>query len=135
VIELPPVNLLAAIVAAAAIFLVGGLYWAVFTPVWLRRLGRPPDEARPTPAQLAVAFVTRVLLAYVLAVFVGWVGVEGAGPGAEIGFLAWLGFAVPPALGQAAFERKPWQVVAIGLPESLIGFVLVGVIVGAWPGS
>jgi hypothetical protein len=35
-------------------------------------------------------------------------------------------------LGQAAFERKPWQVVAIGLPESLIGFVVMGTIVGAW---
>lgn len=52
--------------------------------------------------------------------------------GAEIGFLAWLGFVIPPAIGQAAFERKPWQVVAIGLPESLIGLVVVGAIVGAW---
>jgi hypothetical protein len=68
-------------------------------------------------------------------VFVGWVGAQGVGAGAEIGFLAWLGFVIPPTLGQAVFERKPWQVVAIGLPESLIGFVLVGAIVGAWPAA
>jgi hypothetical protein len=132
VIALPEVNLLAVIVAAVAFFITGGVYWAVFTPAWLRRLGRPPEEARPTPAQLGVAFVTRVVLAYVLAVFVVWAGAQGAGAGAELGFLAWLGFVVPPALGQAVFERKPWQVVAIGLPESLIGFLLVGAIVGAW---
>ena len=131
-IALPPVNLLAVIVAAVAFFLTGGVYWAVFTPAWLHRLGRPPEEARPTPVQLSVAFVTRVLLAYVLAVFVVWAGAQGAGAGAEIGLLAWLGFVIPPTLGQAVFERKPWQVVAIGLPESLIGFVLVGAIVGAW---
>jgi hypothetical protein len=132
VIALPHVNLLAVIVAAAAGFLVSGLYWAVLTPAYLRHLGRPAEEARPTPAQFAVAFVTRVLLAWVLAVFVGWAGANGAGAGAEIGFLAWLGFVVTLAIGQAAFERKPWQVLAIGLPESLIGLVLLGAIVGAW---
>lgn len=131
-IALPQVNLLAAIVAAVVVFLISGLYWAVLTPAYLRRLGRPPEEARPTPAQLGVAFVTRVLLAWVLAVFVGWAGAREVGAGAEIGFLAWLGFVIPLAVGQAAFERKPWQVLAIGLPESLIGFVLVGAIVGAW---
>ena len=131
-IALPPVNLLAAIVAAAATFLTAGLYWAVFTPAYLRHLGRPAEEARPTPVQFGVAFVTRVLLAYVLAVFVGWAGARGVGAGAEIGFLAWLGFVIPLAVGQAAFERKPWQVLAIGLPESLIGFVLMGAIVGVW---
>jgi len=131
-IALPPVNLLAAVAAAAAVFLIGGLYWAVFTPAWSRRLGRPPEEARPTPAQLGVAFVTRVVVACVLAVFVGWAGALGAVGGAEIGFLAWLGFVMPLAVGQASFERRPWQVVAIGLPESLIGLVLMGAIVGAW---
>jgi hypothetical protein len=135
VIALPQVNILAAIVAAAAAFVVSGLYWGVLTPAYLRHLGRPPEEARPTPAQLGIALVTRVLLAWVLAVFVGWAGARGAGAGAEIGFLAWLGFVVPLALGQAAFERKPWQVLAIGLPESLIGFVLVGAILGVWPAA
>jgi Protein of unknown function (DUF1761) len=131
-IALPPINLIAAVAAAAAVFLIGGLYWAVFTPIWSRRLGTPPEEARPTPARLGVAFVTRVVVACVLAVFVGWTGAQGAGGGAEIGFLAWLGFVIPVGVGQAAFERKPWQVVVIGLPESLIGFVVMGAIVGAW---
>jgi hypothetical protein len=131
-IALPPINILAAVVAATVVFLVGGVYWAVFTPAYLRHLGRPAEEARPTPVQFGVAFVTRVLLAYVLAVFVGWAGARGVGAGAEIGFLAWLGFVIPLAVGQAAFERKPWQVLAIGLPESLIGFVLMGAIVGVW---
>lgn len=131
-IALPPVNVLAAVVAAAAVFLIGGLYWAVFTPAWSRRLGTSPDEARPTPARLGIAFVTRIVVACMLAVFVGWTGAQGAGGGAEIGLLAWLGFVIPLGVGQAAFERKPWQVVAIGLPESLIGFVGMGAIVGAW---
>jgi Protein of unknown function (DUF1761) len=131
-IALPPINILAVVVAAIVVFLVGGVYWAVFTPAWSRRLGTPAEEARPTPARLGVAFVTRIVVACVLAVFVGWAGAQGFAGGAEIGFLAWLGFVMPLALGQAAFEGKSWQVVAIGLPESLIGFVLMGAIVGAW---
>ena len=97
-----------------------------------RHLGTPPEEARPTPGQLGIAFVTRVVVAYVLAVFAVWAGARGVGAGMEIGFLAWLGFVVPLAIGQAAFERRPWQVVAVALPESLIGLVLMGAIVGAW---
>ena len=131
-VALPPVNLLAVVVAAVVAFAIGGAYWAVFTPVFLRRLGRPAEEARPTPAQLSIAFVTRVVVAYFLAVFALWAAVRGFGGGAEIGFLAWLGLLVPPLLGQAAFERKPWQVVAIGLPESLAVYVVTGAIVGAW---
>jgi hypothetical protein len=46
--------------------------------------------------------------------------------------MAWLGFGIPLNIGQAAFERKPWRVVALGLPESLMGFVVMGIIVGAW---
>jgi len=132
VIPLLPVNLVAAIVAAAAAFLIGGLYWAVVTPAWARHLGTPPEDARPTPARLGIVFVTRAVVALVLAVFVAWTGAQGAGGGAEIGFLAWLGFVVPPGIGQAVFERKPWQVVALGLPESLVGLMVMGAIVGAW---
>jgi hypothetical protein len=132
VIALPPVNIVAAIAAAVAAFLIGGIYWAVVTPAWSRYLGSPPEEGRPTPARLGIAFITRIVVAGVLAVFVAWSGAEGAGGGAEVGLLAWLGFVVPPNIGQAAFERKPWQVVALGLPESLMAFVVMGIIVGAW---
>jgi hypothetical protein len=132
VVALPHVNLLAVIVAAAVAFLIGGAYWAVLTPAFLRRLGRPPEEARPTPAQLSIAFVTRVVIAYSLAVFVSWAAAQGISGGAEIGFLAWLSLVVPLIIGQAAFERKPWQTVAIALPEALTGYVVMGAIVGAW---
>ena len=131
-LALPHVNLLAALVAGTVVFVIGGAYWAVFTPAWSRHLGRPPEESRPTPVQLGLAFVTRVAIACALAVFVGWAGAQGVGAGAEIGFLAWLGLVLPLTIGQAAFERKPWRTLLIGLPEAMIGFVVMGAIVGAW---
>lgn len=131
-VALPSVNLLAVVVAAAVVFIIGGAYWAVLAPAFSRRLGRPPEDARPTPAQLSIAFVTRLVIAYVLAVFAGWAAVTGIGGGAEIGFLAWLGLVLPLIIGQAAFERKPWHTVVIALPEALTGYVVMGAIVGAW---
>ncbi len=131
-VALPSVNLLAVVAAAAVVFVLGGAYWAVLAPAFSRRLGRPPDDARPTPAQLSIAFVSRVVVAYFLAVFAGWAAVNGIGGGAEVGFLAWLGLVVPYIIGQASFERKPWQTVAIALPEVLTGYVVMGAIVGAW---
>jgi hypothetical protein len=132
VVALPSVNLLAVVVAAAVVFVIGGAYWAVLAPAFSRRLGRPPEGARPTPAQLSVAFVTRAVIAYFLAVFSGWAAVKGIGGGAEIGFLAWLGLVVPLIIGQAVFERKPWQTVVVALPEMLTAYVAMGAIVGAW---
>ena len=131
-VAIPSVNLLAVVVAAAVVFVIGGAYWAVLAPAFSRRLGRPPEDARPTPVQLSIAFVTRVVIAYFLAVFAGWAAVKGIGGGAEIGFLAWLGLVVPLLIGQAVFERKPWQTVVIALPETLTGYVVMGAIVGAW---
>ncbi len=131
-VALPSVNLLAVVVAAVVVLVIGGAYWAVLGPAFSRRLGRPPEDARPTPAQLSIAFVTRVVVAYFLAVFAGWAAVKGIGGGAEIGFLAWLGLVLPLIIGQAAFERKPWRTVVIALPEALTGYVVMGAIVGAW---
>lgn len=131
-VALPSVNLLAVVVAAAVVFVIGGAYWAVLAPGFSRRLGRPPGGDRPTPVQLSIAFVSRAVVAYFLAVFAGWAAVKGIGGGAEIGFLAWLGLVLPFMIGQAAFERKPWQVVVIALPEVLTGYVVMGAIVGAW---
>jgi len=132
VVALPSVNLFAVVVAAAVVLVIGGAYWALLAPAFSRRLGRPPDETRPTPAQLSIAFVTRVVVAYFLAVFAGWAAVNGIGGGAEVGFLAWLGLVVPYIIGQASFERKPWRTVAIALPEALTAYVVMGAIVGAW---
>ncbi|HLO36427.1 MAG TPA: DUF1761 domain-containing protein [Candidatus Deferrimicrobium sp.] len=125
-------SLPAVVVAALVAFGIGGAYWAVFTPAWSRYLDISAEAARPSPTRLGIALVTRVFVALILAVFAGWAGVLGAAGGAEIGFLAWLGFVLPPAIGQAAFEGKSWQVLVIGLPESLIGFVVMGAIVGVW---
>ncbi len=131
-VALPSLNLLAVVAAAAVVLVLGGAYWAVLAPAFSRRLGRPPDDTRPTPAQLSIAFVTRVVVAYFLAVFAGWAAVNGIGGGAEVGFLAWLGLVVPYIIGQASFERKPWRTVAIALPEALTAYVVMGAIVGAW---
>ncbi len=131
-VALPSVNLFAVVVAAAVVLVIGGAYWALLAPAFSRRLGRPSEDARPTPAQLSIAFVTRAVVAYFLAVLVGWTALKGIGGGAEIGFLAWLGLVLPLIIGQAAFERKPWQTVVIALPESLMGYVVMGAIVGVW---
>src|ERR1700687_3157392 len=131
-IPVPQINILVALLAGVAAFVVGHLYWSRVAPALAPGRGGPPGGGRPGPPQFAIAIITRVLVATVLGLFIAWSGATGLGGGAEVGFFAWLGTVFPLSLGQAAFERRPWQSVAIGQPEVLIGFALMGGIVGAW---
>jgi hypothetical protein len=132
-VAVPSVNLLAVLVATIAAFLAGGVYWALFTNAWRQARGLTAEAGRMAPSALGVALVTRILIAYVLALFVRYAHAAGLLGGAEIGLLAWLGFVLPPALGEAAFGGRPWKSLPIGLPEPLIGLVLMGAVLGVWP--
>ncbi|GAC1343615.1 MAG: hypothetical protein NVSMB29_16510 [Candidatus Dormibacteria bacterium] len=128
----PHVNLLAVVAAAVASFVVGGVYWAIFTGAQRRSLGKEPAQGPPELFPLATALGGRLVAAFVLSVYVGLAGLRGAGVGAEIGFLAWLGFVLTLSISQTAFDHRPWKAMAIGLPEALIAITLMGGIVGAW---
>jgi Protein of unknown function (DUF1761) len=128
---LPPVNPVAAVLGAAAAFSTGAVYWAAIAPR-LSRAARAPRPPMRWPAMaLAIGFVTRVAIAYTLGLILGLAGVRGAVPGAAVGALAFVVFVLSMLLAQAAFGERPWRTVAVGAPEALVGYALMGAVVGA----
>lgn len=131
-LTLPNVNLLAILVAAAGAFASGGIYWAIFTPMWIKALGKQAPTSRPGPASFVAVFVSRIFVAFVISVFAGYAHAESAIPGIEIGFLGWLGFIFPLGIGQLAFGQGSWKSFLIGTIEALIGLLIIGAIIGVW---
>ena len=129
---IPSVNLIAVLVAAAVSFVSGGIYWGVIANPLTRLLGKVPEEVKFPPAALIADFLTRVALTYVLAIFLNYAGAQSAIAGAAFALLAWCGFVITINIGQAAFGWMPWTRLVVGSGELLLGYALMGAVIGAW---
>ena len=129
---IPSVNLIAVLVAAAVAFVSGGIYWGVIANPLTKLLGKVPEQGKMPPAALIASFLTRVVVAYVLAIFISYAGAQNALAGATFALLAWIGFVITISIGQAAFRQISWTQFIVNAGESLLGYVLLGAIIGAW---
>ncbi len=129
---IPSVNLIAVVVAAMVSFVSGGIYWGVIANPLTKLLGKVPEQDKMPPAALIASFLTRVVVAYVLAIFLNYADAQNALAGAAIALLAWIGFVITISIGQAAFRQISWTQFIVNAVESLLGYVLMGAIIGAW---
>jgi hypothetical protein len=113
------VNWLAVLVAAVARFAIGGVWFAPFGfgPAWGR---------------LAVDFVAGLVLAWVLANLLQFLGVNRWMAGARVSFFLWLGFIAMPFLSATVFEGRPLRLFAIVAGFWLVCVVVMGGIIGGW---
>ena len=131
---IPSVNLIAVLVAAVVAFVSGGIYWGVVANPLTKLLSKVPEQDKMPPAALVASFLTRLVVAYVLAIFI-FLSYEDALNtlvGAAIALLAWIGFVITISIGQAAFRQISWTQFIVNAGESLLGYALMGAIIGAW---
>ncbi len=129
------INWLAIIVAAIVKFAIGaGWFTVLFGKQW-RALQGVPEGAPPTglAQAMVVQIIGDLIMAYILARFIEHYAVGGIGGGILIGFMAWLGFVATIMSGQIFYEKKPPMLIAINAAYQLVGIVVMGAIIGAWP--
>ena len=128
------VNWLAIIVAAIVRFAIGaGWYTALFGKRWRALQGIPEGASTAGMGQAMIAgFVGDLVMAYVLARFVGHYGAANIIDGVVVGFLAWLGFVATVMVGSIFYEKKPGEVVAINAGYQLVTIVVMGAILAVW---
>jgi hypothetical protein len=129
---IPSVNLIAVLVAPVVAFVSGGIYWGVIANPLTKLLGGMPEEVKMPPGALIAAFLTRVVVAYVLALFLNYAGAQNALARAALALLAWCGFVITINIGQAAFGQISWTRLIVNAGESLLGYALMGAVIGAW---
>lgn len=126
------VSWLGAILGGVAFFLVGGVWYGpLFGDQWMTATGMTEERARASnlPLIFGGTFVLEVIAGIGLAAVIG----EGASPasGAVTGLLVALLIAAPVLLVQSLYERKPAVLWGLNVGYNVIGFVVMGLIIGA----
>ena len=130
------VNWLALIGAVVANMALGALWFSpiLFVKPWLAAAGMSEAQMKAgMPKALAVDLVGSLVMAFVLAHAVKYTGAQGIAQGAAVGFLNWLGFVAVTTLSATLHEHRPLKLWLIANGYRLVGLVVMGAILAAWP--
>jgi Protein of unknown function (DUF1761) len=127
------VNWLAVLAATVSMFVLGALWYGpLFGKAWMRASGITEEQARQANMAkvFGLSFVLTLLAAFALAMFIG--------PEATAGFGVFAGFMtgaffIATAMGVVyLFEQRPFALWAIDSGYHIVGFTIMGAILGAW---
>lgn len=127
-------NWLAIIVATAAAFALGGVWYAkgLFGGAWMQDVGLTQEDADNAnmPRTFGGAFVLQLIAAMTLATILGpessWLG------GVRTGLIVGIGF-IATAYGVTyLFEQRPMRLFMINAGYNVILFGIMGAIIGGW---
>jgi len=126
------INYLAVVVSTVAAFVVSSVWYGVLGSQLARLNDAYADSARPPVWIMLVEFARGLVVAYVLAVLAGLVGVAGLGGALQLGAVLWIGFPAVLLVGSVIHENVPWKLAAIHAGDWLVKLVVIAVIVGVW---
>jgi hypothetical protein len=132
-VESVEINWVAVAVATLASMVLGGLWFGpLFLKQWAAALGKPIDEIQPTPVLWMLVVLGQLLVAIALAVVISWAAADNVVEGALVGVGIAIGFAANEWIRNHAFESRPLSVIAISAGYTLVGFAIMGAIIGGW---
>ncbi len=130
------INYLAVIVAAVIHFMIGGLWYGfIFANIFVDIVGREQLEKMVADShwsQYLIAFVSSLVLVYILAHFVQFTGSKTAGGGLQTAFWLWLGFVVTTQLSAVIFEQRKLGLYLLNIGYQLVACLICGAILAIW---
>jgi hypothetical protein len=133
------INYPAVVASAVGYWVLGALWYSplLFARPFIALKGWTPEQlaaiqAESHAGEIGLAFVSSLVLAYVLAHFVKFTGAETARSGALTGFWLWLGFVITTNLETVIFEGRPLGLYLINNGYHLVGFLGMGALLAVW---
>jgi len=132
------INYPAVLVATIAHFLVGGLWYGVlFTNKFTELIALSPEKLQQmqneNPAKaLIIAFISALVLVYILAHFIQYTKARTALDGVQTAFWLWLGFVATTQLATVVFEERKLGLYLINVGYQFVACALAGVILAIW---
>ena len=132
------INYLAVLVAAIASMVIGFIWYGpLFGKMWMRMMGfdkKKMDEAKKKGMgkTYALAFLTSLIMSYVLAHFVSYLQAMTIADGAILGFWLWIGFFATTQLGMVMWEGKPVKLYILNTLHYLVTLIVMASILAVW---
>ena len=131
------INYLAVAVAGVLYWILGAVWYGLFSERFVALMRWTPEDLARAQAQgsakeLALAFATSMLTAYVLAHLVRATGARTGLDGALTGFCVFVGFVLTTNLATVIFEGRAAGLYLINMGYNLVALLLMGVLLAAW---
>lgn len=129
----PKINFVAVLVSAAAMWILGMVWYTVFGAQWMAYTGITMEMAQQmTGMEMAVAyggsFIAYIVVFYCMAHVIHAFKAEDVKGGAQAGFWSWLGFTATALFVSYIYQGKAFGLIMIDAGYWLIGMVIGGII-------
>jgi hypothetical protein len=132
------VSWIAVVIAAVLAFIWGAAFYGVLSKPWMKAARITPTPGAngmmPGPMLMVNSIVCELVMATVLAAFIGVVGAGAAtiGTGLAVGFFAWLGFMATTMAVNHRYEGYGWDLTIIDGAHWLGVALIMGAVIGWW---
>ena len=128
------VNLLAVLVAAIAIWLLGFLiYGVLFEEQWMEWTGTTQAVAEAEMWRMAFSPLMPILTAVGLAVVYRWAGVDSLARAMKVSFALWLFFGFVLMMYGWTYSDMRVEQLVLDSAHVLLGYLIGGAIIALWP--
>ena len=128
-------NYLTVLAAAVAAFVVSSVWYTIFRNAWMELRGINPATAanmRMPAWTMLFVIVQSLVVAFMLAYFIGHLGIIDWKGAVRLGALVWV-FPAMILLGSVVHENVPLSLAAIHAGDWLVKLLLMTLILGVWP--
>lgn len=131
------VNYWAVLVAALGYFFFGAVWYSppLFGKAWMKGIGKTKEQltAEFSAIKYVWAFIASFLAAYGIARIMSWTGDMSVTNGISVGLLAAISFVLSTFFVNDSMEGRPRGLTALNILYHIIGFIIIGLIIGIWP--
>ncbi len=135
IVQVATINYLAVVVAAIAYMILGAIWYSpiLFGKAWMTGIGKTKEQLAVGSAMKYLwGLVFSFIAAYGIARLMLWTGRDTVADGIVIGLLAGICFVMTTMGINDTFEGRPSGLTMINILYHIVGFLVIGIILGAW---
>lgn len=131
------INYPAVLVAAILHWILGAVWYGVFSSKFVELMAWTPAQLAAIESQshtrdYILAFVSSLVLTYILAHFVQYTKATNLAGGLQTGFWLWLGFVVTTQLATVIFEGRKPGLYLLNIGYQFVACLAAGALLAIW---
>jgi len=131
-----PENWFAFIIAIVMPMVVGSLWYGpLFGKKWMEMMNLSEEQIRENlnPVKsYGGSFIGSILTAYAFSLLITWLDMGTLSGGLTVGFIVWVGFALPMGWQSVAWEEKGLGLFLLNQVYNLLVYLMMAGLIGAW---